>query len=388
MRIVFVSDTYFPRINGVSVSIKNLKRELERLGHEIFVIAPKYDKHDNEKNVFRFDGIIPPVSREDRFVNPLQEKIIHRTLDTLAPDIIHIHTEFSLGKIAKKYCRKKNIKIITSCHTFFEQYIDGYLPILPASIGKKICVNFTYNFYKDADLIFTPGRSMKNILIQYGINKNNIKVAPNGIPGDFKNGKSTNRNKTAVKLPSLRGKKVLLYVGRVVKEKNIDFLLNAMKKINSTDRDVYLLIVGDGNYKEKLEKRVKNEKIENIIFTGYIKSPCIDAVYRRADIFVFSSKSETQGLVVIEAMMLRKPVVAIGQMGIKDVMDGNNGGFAVDENIDEFIRKLSILLYNKNIYREKSFEAPEYSKRFLISNTVKPVLNCYYDSIENIKVSM
>ena len=176
----------------------------------------------------------------------------------------------------------------------------------------------------------------------------------------------------------LKNKKILLYLGRISFEKNVSFLIEAVIKIMMKIPNIVLLIVGDGPGKEEMEQIVRLRNLENtIIFTGYIDRKMTKNVYAFADVFVFASKSETQGLVIIESMLCGTPVVAIGEMGIIDVMNKNRGGFMVKDDLNAFSQKTICLLEDNDLYEKKSREALDYSDEFTIDKSAAKMEKIY-----------
>lgn len=219
--------------------------------------------------------------------------------------------------------------------------------------------------FKYNSLITVPSSAMKTVLLSYGKEKP-ITIIPTGIVKDEFSG-VTKKNKSEMgKIANInidfRNKIILLFVGRIGIEKNIDFLIDVVAKIIQIIPNVVLLIVGDGPYKENLQKRIKQKKVDHcIFFTGYIQREKLKYMYTYADVFIFASKTEAQGLVIIESMQCGTPVVAIGEMGIRDIMGNSLGGFMVEDNLDEFCQKTLLLLRDKDIYQQKSREALQYA---------------------------
>jgi 1,2-diacylglycerol 3-alpha-glucosyltransferase len=383
MKVVVGSDTYWPRVNGVTVSINTLKDELEKLSHECFVFAPRYrDEVDNDPHIIRIDSLpVSTISKEDRLTSPFAIRKVYRLLDGIKPDIIHVQTEFTMGWMIKKYAVKHNIPLVITCHTFWEEYIHHYIPWLPEKFERSLVINLTKKFFTDAKFIIVPTKRMEDKLKEYNVKAQTV-VVPTGIPKSEFDGvdKKTEKESSFLyeKYPFLKGKKILLYVGRVGEEKNISFLLKSMQKLKARFDNFVLLIVGDGPKRQDYERMVVELGIkENVVFTGYIDRKIIKKVYSLADVFTFASKTETQGLVTVEAMICRTPVVAIGEMGTKDVMQGDNGGFMVGEDLDEFTEKIYLLLTDEKLYARKSEEAYNYAMNWTTDKQILKILDVY-----------
>ena len=389
MKIVYASDCFWPRINGVTVSVDSFKKEMEKLGHEIYLFCPEYpgakelDGEQRNKTIFRFSSytLLFTSHSEDRLVYPWKKWKVFKTLDSLKPDLVHIHTEFTMGIIVWKWAKKRKVPMVMSCHTYFEEYINFYFPWLPHKIARNYARNREKRFLNKPSHVITPSNLMKNVLIDYGIEKP-IHVIPTGIPSsDFSGVTKEQEKKNSEffkKYPELKGKKILLFVGRIGREKNPEFLIEVLKKLVPEFPDVMLLFAGDGPFKGELLEIVNKKGLaKNVIMLGYVQRQNMKNIYTLADIFVFASKTETQGLVTIEAMICHTPVVALGVMGTKDVMKGDNGGFMVEDNVDLFTEKVRLLLKDKTLYKKKSDEAYRYSQEWTMEKTGRDMLDLY-----------
>jgi glycosyltransferase involved in cell wall biosynthesis len=389
MKIVYSTDNYWPRISGMAVSIDAFKEGLANLGHDVYVFAPDYpkasefDKKAGDVNVIRFPSIKLFFLEEDRLVSPLQKRAVFSAMRSIKPDIIHVHTEFSMGRYASQFAKNHDIPLIFTAHTYWEEYTN-YISFIPNFIIKKFGKNLRNLPYKYDGLITAPSSAMKNVLLSYS-NKKPITIIPTGIVRDDFSG-VTKKNKCEIgKIANinidLKNNFILLFVGRVGKEKNIDFLIEVVAKIIKVIPNVVFLIVGDGPYRDELQRKVKQRKVDHcIFFTGYIQREKLKHIYTCADVFIFASKTEGQGLVIIESMQCGTPVVAIGEMGTKDIMSNNLGGFMVEDNLDEFCQKTLLLLNDKNIYEQKSQEALRYAEVWN-NNTSALKLQDLYESL-------
>jgi glycosyltransferase involved in cell wall biosynthesis len=190
---------------------------------------------------------------------------------------------------------------------------------------------------------------------------------------------STERNLVLENIADqIKDHKVLLYVGRLGKEKNIKFIIDALKLLVVNNPDAKLLIVGEGPAKSDLEKYSKEVGLEQyVIFTGFVERNMLAEFYSLARVFLFASKVESQGLVILESMSCGTPVVAIGEMGTKELMGGDFGGYMVEDDLDLFVEKVEMLLSDFSLHRIKSDEALEESKKWQIDNMTMKVLKLY-----------
>ena len=390
MKIVFATDNYWPRTSGIAASVDAFKSELEKRGHAVFILAPhypgseEYDKKAGSKNVFRFHSHSIVFSREDQLVSPLVKRRVVATLKKIDPDIVHVQTELQLGRWALNYAKKRKIPAIFTCHTYFEGYLTTYLSFIPPKSTLVLIKQAYRQLFNKADHIIVPTPHMHKVLRSYGIVRPIMDI-PTGILGLKKTppSKADARKRSALlkQYPDLANKKILLYVGRVAKEKNLEFLLRMFQKIGR--KDAALLVVGDGPFKEELEGIAKDLGIHDaVVFTGYVSEELKNEAYSIADVFVFASKTETQGIVTLEAMNHATPVVAIGVRGTKDVMNGDNGGYMVKDNLPEFIRKVRLLLDDPELLKKKSKQAYVYSNKWTIEASVDKLMKVYDISLK------
>ncbi len=391
MKIAITTDTYWPRINGVTVSVDTFQREFWKKGNEAYVFAPRYNKNkETDKRIFRLKAMGLFFSPEDRLTLPWAKTEMFRRLDEIKPDVIHIQTEFTTYLLARDYCRMRKIPLVMTCHTYFEQYINYYLPFLPKKWARALARKITMRVYNSVDRIICPTSLMRDVLVGYGVKKP-MEIIPTGIaPEDFK-GVSKEKEKSSSFLykeyPKIKGKKLLLFVGRIGQEKNVSFLLEVVKRLKKDFPDIILLYAGDGPYMNGLRKKIKKEGLnQNVVLLGYIDRKLIKHVYALADVFTFPSMTETQGLVTTEAMLCGTPVVAIDRMGTSEIMKGGKGGFLVNDNADEFSAKVKLLLQDEKLYAKKSREALECSRKWPVSNIeADRIINVYKSAMKTKK---
>jgi len=388
MKVAFTSDVYWPRINGVTVSTNIFLNELTKLGHEIRLWVPEYPEPEDQKKLHHADPRVNRLksfglffSKEDRLVSPFQRGRLFHELDAFAPQLLHIQTEFGMSWLAIPYARKRKLPVVQTCHTYFEQYINFYLPWLPVEFAKKIARVLTHRWFKHADAIITPTEPMKAVLQSYGI-ECPITVVPTGIPEEDFQGieKATERRQSQwlLQFPQMRGKKVLLYVGRVGQEKNVDFLIDVLERVHRTVPDAFLVLAGNGPYLNTFKANVASRGLaDSVLCLGYVNRAELKHLYALADVFTFASVTETQGLVTIEAMMCGTPAVAIGKMGTKEVMAGDHGGFMVDEDVEAFAAAVSRLLTDPALYQAKSAEARAYSELWTAGRMARRIETLY-----------
>ena len=396
MKVAFTSDVYWPRINGVTVSTNIFLNELTKLDHEIRLWAPDYPVAEDQKKLYHTDPRVHRLgsfglffSKEDRLVAPFQKGRFYRELDAFAPRLLHIQTEFRLSWLAIPYAKKRHLPVVQTCHTYFEQYINFYMPFLPQELAKKFARNMTYQWFKHADAVITPTEPMKAVLQSYGLTCP-ITVVPTGIPEEDFQGvdKAAERRESRwlLQFPQIRGKKIMLYVGRIGQEKNVDFLLDVVERVKRTVPNTCLILAGNGPYLETFKANAAARGLgDSMLCLGYVNRAELKYLYALADVFSFASVTETQGLVTIEAMMCGTPVVAVGKMGTKEVMAGDHGGYMVDEDPEAFSAAVVKLFTDPALYEAKSAEAKAYAHHWTAAKMALKVEALYEQVLRDYK---
>ncbi len=391
MKIAMTTDAYWPRINGVTVAVDVFRRSLVERGHTVYVIAPKYPPSERDAlwpddgRVFRFPGFTIPWSPEDRFGWPRERYRITRLLEELKPDIVHSHTEVTLGFSGKTYCRRNNVAHVMTRHTYWEEYLPTYSALITHGIAHLIVSTWSRMDYGLVDSVIVPTEHLGRLIRSYGVTTP-IETIPTGVdPREFDLGPVEEQAQEAYFLrtfPVMTGRRVLLYAGRIAHEKNIDFLLEAMGTVTASAPEALLVLAGDGPYRADLEHRVKERGLGRcVLFTGYLDRKQLAWAYRHSDAFVFSSKTETQGLALVEAMMCGTPAVAVEAMGTEDILAGDRGGFLVSEDAAAFAAKVALLLQDEALRRAKGAEARERAGEWTIGRTTDRLLDVYERAI-------
>ena len=388
MKIGFFTDVYTPQIDGVVKAIQLYKKTLEYQGHEVFVFAPKEIKNDmfskwhassEEKNVFRFQALDSVFVPGYPFTLPLSFRATRR-LPKLSLDIVHCHTPFTLGMLGNIVALFENVPQIFTYHTFYSEYAKHYLAarklkISASKIAKKLEV-----FYCDrADLVIAPSTKLKKFLEEIGV-KSEISVLPTGIDFDEFRKKRNFDFRKRYKIP--KNKKVLLFVGRLGTEKNVGFLIEMMSKLIQKEKDVHLVIIGDGKDRQNLERKTKKANLQKyVLFTGFLPHDETISAFLASNIFVFASKTDTQGLVLFEAAAAGKPIVMINDPGLSKIVENNRNGFITSESTDQFSNCIVKLLQNKSLYDKMAKNSQIISKNFTIEEQTKKLVNLYQKQI-------
>ena len=376
MRILMVSDVYFPRVNGVSTSIQTLRQGLAAAGHASVLVAPDYPATEPEDGIVRVPGWQIPRDPEDRLMHP---RALAAALDRLDPadfDLVHIHTPFLAHRAGVRWARQYGLPCVETYHTLFEEYFHHYLPFLPRAwlaatarmISRKEC--------DGVSAVIAPSSAMKATLEAYGV-ASPILVIPTGLNlADFAHcDGSAFRARHGI--PPERP--VMAYVGRVAFEKNLDFLLDVTAAVRARLPDVLLVIAGEGPARAALERSVAKRGLrDNVRFVGYLERKTeLPACYCAADVFVFASKTETQGLVLLEAMALGVPVVGLAEMGTRDVLKEGQGCRIAPGDVAGFADTLAPLLADRAAAQALGDAGKAYAATWSEARMVESVLALY-----------
>jgi 1,2-diacylglycerol 3-alpha-glucosyltransferase len=382
MKILFLSDVYFPRVNGVSTSIKVFKNDLIKLGHEVHLICPAYNEINTDKTITTIKSKPIFFDPEDHLMSWTDLNKKTEWIKKQKFDLIHIHTPFIAHYFGKKLAKILNVPIIETYHTSFEDYLHLYLPILPESFARWLSRNIAKYLCNHCHGIISPSEQLKETLKNYHVTKP-IKVVPTGLPD--KSFKKTNKY-TFRKLYNISPTDpLLLFVGRVAHEKNIDFLLHVFKYIAKENKSIKFLITGEGPAFEHIQKLIKKFNLEHsVILTGYLEADHeLLNCYASSDLFIFASKTETQGLVLIEAMAQGLPVVALAENGTKSILENNPGAIIAKDDPKEFAKTCLRLLNNKKKLSEMSVKAKKEAKQKWGSVAQTEKLIALYEEVVN-----
>jgi glycosyltransferase involved in cell wall biosynthesis len=333
MRILFVSDVYFPRVNGVSTSIRTFRGDLAQLGVQTTLVAPAYPNApaDTDPSIIRVaSGAVPRDPEDRRFLGGPLRKVLNAELASRI-DLVHIHTPFIAHYAAVRFAREHGLPVVATYHTFFEDYLHHYVPILPRGIGRFIARRFTLSQCDDVAALISPSAPMREALLAYGVQAP-IEVLPTGLPAEsFTQGDGA-KFRQQFRLPA--DKPLLLYVGRVAHEKNIDFLLRMFVRLRERRPDALFVIAGEGPALGALTKLARDLGVaEHVKFIGYLdRNTDLPNCYAAGDAFVFASRTETQGLVLLEAMAQGTPVVSTAELGTRSILTEGCGAFVVPED--------------------------------------------------------
>lgn len=372
MKIAFFSESYKPYLSGVTNSVETLSKKLVSFGHEVFIFAPDYPDAEKTDNIYRYPSVKAPY--------PGYRLAIPRptmTIDILRQhkvDIIHSHSPYQLGLLSMWCAKKLNTPFVFTMHTNFSKYLH-YIPLLPSIIKEKYMSGYIKGFTDRCDVVIVPTQETKEYLVSTGSSAK-TEIIPTGVSMELFEDLDGHRIRQKYNIPA--DKKVLVYVGRLAKEKNMSFLLRAFRLISNKIDDAIFLIVAGGPLEEQLKQEASGQGISGkTIFAGEISYPEVLNYYAAADLFIFSSLSETQGLVLPEAMAAGLPVVAVAAEGVNDMVKDGESGFLVEHNERLFAEKVIGLLNAPDELKELRKRTRSYAQRFSADIFGKKVEDIY-----------
>ena len=326
MRIGLFTDTYYPETNGVATSVYQLKKELERLGNEVYVFTVSNPIADEkEPNVFRIKSLPFLLFRERRVACGIP-LYWYTVIKKLHLDIIHTQTEFGVGNIGRMAAKLFHIPLIHTYHTIYEDYTH-YLRIPGNRRLKGLIRRLSSMWCNQTDCVIAPTEKVKKLLEEYGVSKE-IALQPTGISLEkFARPDGNEIKRIQAELHLEKEDHILISIGRVSKEKNLEELVRFLKQAAETDRHIKLLIVGDGPQQKELKQLVAAKNLDDhVLFAGEVAWRDIQNYYAVGDVFVSASTSETQGLTYLEALASGKPLLVRMDDCLEDVLlPGKNG---------------------------------------------------------------
>jgi 1,2-diacylglycerol 3-alpha-glucosyltransferase len=373
MRIGFFTDGYLPQINGVATTVEELRESLVQRQHKVYVVAPKYPHYkDQEKNVLRLRSVRLYKNPELRIPYMFPERILQKVLK-MDFDIIHGFSGGSTPSLGIALAKIKKKPYVFTYNTRLNQYTHY---VLNGKLIRPKTVERVARMYCNAcDQIIAPTKYIKDELISFGVKKP-IAVIPNGVNTiKFKPVKSNYlKELTGLK----ESDKIALCVARLAKEKSLDFLIKAFTKFSKINPNVYFVIAGDGPERVNLEKLIAKLNIgSKVILLGMVPYNNIPKIYNGADVFIFASTTETQGMIVPEAMSSGLPVLAVRDRVFEQFIDSGKNGILVEKNIDIFNQSLQKLLDDDKLRLNMGKKAREKIEKYSLEEIAKKFENLY-----------
>lgn len=394
MKIAIFTNNYLPNPFGVSSSIESFRKELERVGHTVYIFAPDTKGYVDEDlnscprtrgaaRVFRYPSIDINYKINFPLAIPFSLKL-NRIIESLDIDVIHSQHPNLLGWEARKWAKKKNIPLIFTWHTLYDRYTHFAPPFIPKIIANWWVIRNAVRYANSAAAVISPTESVKKIIVNWGVKVNNISTIPTGVDRVFDSvDREIIRKKNNLELDET----ILFTNSRMTSEKNIVYLFEIIIQILQKNKKCKFMLVGDGNLIPTLKKIAKKAGVyKQTIFCGRVEKKDIGNYYAASDIFVYASKSETQGMIISEAMYTGLPIVAIDSTGISDqVMHGANG-YLVQENRNDFLLAVEKLIDNHDLRKRFSDNGIQIAKNNYSSKIcTEKLVRVYEKVIENKK---
>ncbi len=344
MKIAMMTNNYKPFVAGVAISVERLAGSLRDLGHQVVVFAPDYEKACQEEDVVRYKALLKGVAGGFSVPNSF-DPVIEKRFREGHFDVIHVHHPMMIGDTARYLSWKYQVPLVFTYHTRYEQYLH-YIGL---SALKGLMPLYLRGCSRACDVVIAPTPLMKEYLGEIGI-KSQVRVLPTGLT---KESFSPDRERAALLRQELSGGKKYLFctVARLAKEKNLEFLLRSMKQFKEIcGKNFRLALIGEGPGRKALEKQAAVLGLEDeIVFTGKVPNSEIKNYCRASDVFLFSSLSETQGIVLLESMAVGTPVIAIRATGTCDIVSDGVNGYMTNASETEFSDKLMDILEKKEL---------------------------------------
>lgn len=383
MKIAFFANSYFPITYGSTISIENFRVGLEKLGHEVHIFVPRFWGYEYEiKNIHLYPAIMFGYKIKYPLAFSHFSKIT-KEAELLDFDIIHAQHPFSVGCEGMKVAKKKKIPLIFTHHAKYEEY-SHYIPsIIPQKLIKNIISKKVTNFANQVDICISPSETIKEYMRERKITAP-IEVLPTGI--EWENFQRGDRGDTRKILGIKENQKVIMFLGRIEKEKNIAFLVEEILPILKSNQNVKFLFVGEGSLVVEIKKLAQKEGVlSQLIFTGIIKQREIANFYAAADVFVHASLTETQGMTIAEAMSAGLPIVAIEASGVVDQLEDQKTGIMIKEEKGLFRKEVEKILIDKQRASELGKAARMKAREFDNLKRAKQLEKIYLRAIKNKK---
>lgn len=387
MRIGFVSDAYVPVPTGVAVSMETLRVALERLGHTVYIFAPKYPGFkDNNPCVARFPAIFSSHEKYRPKVWPIFTSINKSKIAKLKLDVVHSHYFFDLFDFAPRIAHAAQAPLINTFYKIFPESERKKSFFHSAQRGAEKALYKTVRYANQCDLIISLSKNSKKYLEDLQISTP-IENVPIGIfPKDFTS-LPTQAIHEKFKIPPRE--KLILFVGRLDDESNFTLLLRSFKRVWRAIEEVHLLVIGGGkNLKLYQQQTAAQPFAKFVTFTGYMAKNKVNKIYGAADVFVYPKTADPEPLVILESLASGTPVVAVSGFGAQEFVADNIDGLVTAAKEEDFADGIIELLRRDKMRLDFSLKARAQARQFASSNLTRDLVNLYDSAVQNHKNKM
>ena len=410
LRIGFFSDTYRPYISGAVRSMELFAQGLRARGHSVVIFAPSYPGYGGvrEQGVVRLPSLPLPGYPHLRLTLPLVETLTGQ-MTGFDLDVVHCHSPFAVGFLGLAVARQMEIPALFSCHSLYEEYVRSHMPWAPTSF-RRLVRRYTVDFCNLTDAVVSPSAFARDFLINAGVSVP-VRTIPTGMVMQRKDGAPDQGPDAAAAAEAGRFHEVsgpaeaetattpemvrlawttavgrhtrfLLFVGRLSKEKNLGFLVDALSELVAAGRDYYLIIVGDGPDRPRVTAQAEKMGLaRRVVFTGALAPNQVQQFYRAADVFVFASPHETQGLVLLEAMANGLPVVAVDSPASSELMGGGESGLLVSADPSQMATAVRKVAETPEVSERLGQRGRERAAQFTTTTMTAHLEDFYYELI-------
>ncbi len=376
LRIAVFSDSALPVLNGVSISIEALVQELRRQGHSVHLYAPRFPGYkDSDPNTFRFRSLETPMSKGYPVAIPPFYRMLQR-FQRETYDIVHTHTPYMLGMVGFRWSESHGLPIVSTYHTLYDRYAH-YFRLLPRRYMRFRIARHTNFYYNRMDHVITPSEASLKWLRRHSVDTP-VTVIPTGL--SF--GPPLDRSEARRSLGIPPEQRILLYVGRLAREKNLGVLIEAAALALRSDRSLRLWLVGDGPYRSECIQIARSLGIgDRVRFVGFVDRSLVDQYYAAADLFLFASITETQGLVIQEAMTHGLPAVIVAGGGASAAVEEGVNGFSTKNDPQDLASHVLEVLDDDRLYARMSDAASRSVRSHSIPQMATKVAQVYRSAI-------
>lgn len=377
LRIAMFSDSALPILNGVSISIRALIHEMRSKGHSVTLFtASHFGYRDPDPNTYRFPAVSTPMAKDYPVAippfYPMLKEFRKHTFD-----VVHTHTPFTIGFVGLRWAESHDLPIVSTYHTLYDRY-SHYIPLPRRYVRFKIAKHTNF-YYNNVDHVITPSEAAMKWLSRHSVSTP-ITVIPTGVPAPALH---FHRSEARMALGIGPEERILLYAGRIAQEKNLGVLFEAAAIVFQEDPALRLWLVGDGPFRNEATDMVRSLGIgDRVNFVGYVKREDVDRYYAAADLFLFGSITETQGLVVQEAMSHGLPVIVASGGGASAAVVPGENGFVVKNEPTDFAAHILRVIENDDLFANLSEGARRSVRGNTTGDMAERVLDLYRGVIE------